>query len=58
MRRRYGEENKVNMNKVFESERILFVEPTLELVPEYLVMVNDIENVAKYISDRRDLYTE
>ena len=46
------------MNQVFESERILFIEPTLNLVPEYLVMVNDIENVAKYISDRREPYTE
>ena len=48
----------MNMNKVFESERILFIEPTLELVPEYLKMVNDIERVAKYISDRREPYTE
>ena len=46
------------MNKVFESERIDFIEPTLDLVPEYLVMVNDIENVAKYINDRREPYTE
>ena len=48
----------MNMNKVFESERIDFIEPTLELVPEYLKMVNDIERVAKYISDRREPYTE
>ena len=46
------------MNQVFESERILFIEPTLELVPAYLVMVNDIENVAKFIGERRTLLTE
>ena len=44
------------MNQVFESERILFIEPTLDLVPEYLVMVNDIENVAKFIGERRTSY--
>ena len=48
----------MNMNKVFESERIIFIEPTLDLVPDYLTMVNDIENVAKYINDRREPYTE
>ena len=46
------------MEKVFESERILFVKATMDLVPDYLVMVNDIENVARFISDRRTPYTE
>lgn len=45
------------MEKVFESERITFVKATMELVPDYLEMVNDIENVAKYISDRLEPYT-
>ena len=45
------------MEKVFESERITFVKATMELVPDYLEMVNDIENVAKHIGDRREPYT-
>jgi diamine N-acetyltransferase len=46
------------METVFESERILFVKPTLDLVPDYLEMVNDIERVARFIGDRREPYTE
>ena len=46
------------MEQVFESERIIFIRPMLELIPDYLKMVNDIDNVAKYISDRREPYTE
>ena len=46
------------METVFESERILFVKPTLDLVPEYLEMVNDIEGVARFIGERREVYTE
>ena len=45
------------MEKVFESERIDFVKPTMDLIPDYLVMVNDIENVAKHIGPRREPYT-
>ncbi len=46
------------MNVIFESENINYIRPSLDLVPEYLVMVNDIENVAKFIGDRKDPYTE
>ena len=46
------------MEVLFESERILFVKPALDLVPEYLEMVNDIERVARFIGDRREPYTE
>lgn len=46
------------MNVIFESENIIYVRPSLDLVPEYLEMVNDIENVAKYIGDRREPLTE
>ena len=46
------------MNVVFESERILYVQPSLELVPDYLEMVNDIEHVARFIGERREPYTE
>ena len=42
------------METVFESANIRYVKPTLELVPAYLEMVNDIENVARYIGDRRE----
>ena len=47
----------MNLETVFESERILFVKPTLDLVPDYLVMINDIEGVARFIADRREHYT-
>lgn len=46
------------MDKVFESENIIYVRPSFDLVPDYLEMVNDIENVAKFIGDRRELLTE
>ena len=46
------------MNAVFESENIIYVRPSLDLVPDYLEMVNDIENVARFIGDRRELYSE
>lgn len=46
------------MNIIFESENINYIRPSLDLVPEYLEMVNDIENVAKFIGDRKDPYTE
>lgn len=46
------------MDKVFESENIIYVRPSFDLVPEYLEMVNDIENVAKFIGDRREPLTE
>ena len=46
------------MEKVFESENIIYVRPTFDLVPQYLEMVNDIENVARFIGERREKYTE
>lgn len=45
------------METLFESERILFVKPTLDLVPDYLEMVNDIDRVARFIGDRREPYS-
>ena len=51
-------EQRIDMEKVFESERIIYVRPTFDLVPDYLEMVNDIENVAKYIGERRTAITE
>ena len=46
------------MDKVFESENIIYVRPSFDLVPDYLEMVNDIQNVARFIGDRRELLTE
>ena len=41
------------MIQVFASEHILFVRPTERLVPDYLAMVNDIENVRRFIAMKR-----
>lgn len=41
----------------FRSEHIDFVDLSENLVDAYLEMVNDIDNVAQYISDRRTPYT-
>ncbi len=48
----------MDMNVIFESENIIYVRPSFDLVPQYLEMVNDIENVAKFIGERRTLLTE
>ena len=48
----------MDMNEIFESENIIYVRPSFDLVPQYLEMVNDIENVAKFIGERRTLLTE
>ena len=46
------------MDAVFESENIIYVRPSFDLVPEYLEMVNDIENVARFRGDRREPLSE
>ena len=46
------------MVTVFESENIRFVKFTEELADDYLKMVNDIENVARFIGDRREPLSE
>lgn len=46
------------MDAVFESENIIYFRPSFDLVPEYLEMVNDIENVARFIGDRREPLSE
>jgi len=48
----------MDMNVIFESENIIYARPSFDLVPQYLEMVNDIENVAKFIGERRTLLTE
>ena len=46
------------MDVVFESENILYVRPSFDLIPDYLEMVNDIDHVARFIGERREPYTE
>ncbi len=45
------------MKTIMESPRIRFVELTEELVPQYLEMVNDYENVGRYISKKVRVYS-
>lgn len=40
-----------NTNTIFESENINYIRPSTDLIPEYLEMVNDIENVARFIGN-------
>ncbi len=46
------------MKQVFESERIRFVEVSERLVGDYLVMVNDFENVERFLGGVHEPYTE
>ena len=46
------------MDVFFESENILYVRPSFDLIPDYLEMVNDIDHVARFIGERREPYTE
>ena len=48
----------MEMNVIFESENIVYVRPSFDLVPDYLEMVNDIENVARFIGERSEPLTE
>ena len=46
------------MKQVFESSRISFVEVSERLVEDYLAMVNDYENVNRFIGGKHKAYTE
>ena len=46
------------MKQLFESERIRFVEVSELLVADYLIMVNDIENVERFIGSVHEPFTE
>ena len=48
----------MDMNVIFESEKIVYVRPSFDLVPDYLEMVNDIDNVARFIGERSEPLTE
>ena len=46
------------MNQIFESDRIRFVEVSELLVKDYLVMVNDMENVERFLGGAHEPFTE
>ena len=46
------------MKQVFESDRISFVEVSAQLIPDYLIMINDIEHVDRFLGGAHDPYTE
>ena len=46
------------MSPVFTSPRISFQPVSLSLIPDYLVMVNDVENVQRFIGGTHAPYTE
>ena len=46
------------MKQVFESDRISFAEVSEQLIPDYLVMINDIEHVDRFLGGAHDPYTE
>ena len=46
------------MKQIFESDNIRFMEVSGELVGDYLVMVNDIEHVERYLGGAHEPYTE
>ena len=46
------------MKQIFESDRIRFVEVSVSLIKDYLVMVNDIEHVDRFLGGAHDPYTE
>ena len=50
-------EDNLQMEHVFESERIFFVNVTTELLDDYLKMINDIDRVARFIGHRTEPYT-
>ena len=46
------------MKQIFESENIRFVQVSEELVSDYLTMVNDFENVNRWIGSKNKKYNE
>lgn len=45
------------MKHIFESDRISFVEVSESLVNDYLTMVNDYENVSRFIGGKKKAFT-
>ena len=46
------------MDRIFESDRIIFVKVSEELVNDYLVMVNDYEHVNRFIGGMQKSFTK
>ncbi len=46
------------LKQIFESDRISFVEVSELLIGDYLIMVNDYENVNRFIGGKHKEYTE
>lgn len=46
------------MNQIFESERISFAEVSELLAKDYMIMVNDTENVGRFFGGAHEPYTE
>lgn len=52
-----GQPPEKSLRQIFESENIRFVEVSELLIPDYLVMINDIENVDRFIGGSHEPYT-
>ena len=46
------------LKQIFESEKISFVEVSEDLVNDYLIMVNDYENVNRFLGRSNQVYTK
>ena len=46
------------MKQIFESENISYVQVSILLVKDYLAMVNDMENVEKYLGGAHEPFTQ
>ena len=46
------------MKQIFESDRILFTEVSEQLTKDYLTMVNDMENVERFLGGPHEPFTE
>ena len=45
------------LNILFSSENIDFVQVSEELIPDYIVMVNDMEHVERFIGELHEPFT-
>lgn len=46
------------LKQIFESEKISFAEVSESLVDDYLIMVNDHENVNRFLGQNKKIYTK
>ncbi len=45
------------MKQIFESDNIRYIEVSFELLNDYLIMINDLENVGRFIGRRTEPFT-